>query len=77
MDQVSGPCGSRAEPADWVDANLALVRMTTAADQRQAEVSGGLKCRIGMARALAVRPKVLSLDEPFGALDARPGLTIG
>jgi nitrate/nitrite transport system ATP-binding protein len=70
VDKVFSSTKSRAERHDWTLHNLDLVQMTPAKDKRPAEISGGMKQRVGLARALAMEPKILLLDEPFGALDA-------
>ena len=70
VKQVFKKTKSRAEMAEWIGHNLELVHMTHASDKLPSEISGGMKQRVGIARALAMEPKVLLMDEPFGALDA-------
>ncbi|QZZ20135.1 ATP-binding cassette domain-containing protein [Leptothermofonsia sichuanensis E412] len=61
---------SNSEKSRIVNEHLAMVNLTAAASKYPDEISGGMKQRVGIARALAIRPKMLLMDEPFGALDA-------
>jgi nitrate/nitrite transport system ATP-binding protein len=76
VERVFGAMEPKSKLKARTQAALEMVGLAHATDKLPQEISGGMKQRVGIARALAIEPKMLLLDEPFGALDALTRATL-